>query len=349
MAKIQFPKKEEQSCYLDPREGFSNKSMPFEVRRDCLTGHVSRILSFRRKYPEVTISPELLEASRKICPFCPERIASSTPDFPPDIIPEGKMKRGSAWLFPNAFPYARYSGVIVLSQEHFLYPDQFTVDVLKDGFVLAQEGIKRITLSRPEFQYSYINWNYLPSAGAGLYHPHLQIIVEDTPTFSHQKVLEGLGRYSNDGDFSFWEEYIVEEIKIGERYIGRQGEVHFISAFSPRGVFGEIIFLFSNRRSVDEITEEDWMYFSKGLVKVLGYLKGHTPSFNLSLFSGGLRGSGSRVYGSLCPRMLIPPWNISDINYFEKLHGEVVCVVSPEELAGSLRTSFAQAPDHSVQ
>jgi galactose-1-phosphate uridylyltransferase len=149
VAEIQFFKKEDQSWYLDPKEGFSNKYMSFEIRRDDLTGHVSRILPYRRKYPEVVISPEMLEASKKICPFCGDQIASSTPKFPPQIAPEGRIRRGGAWLFPNAFPYARYNCVIVLSEEHFLSPDQFSVEILRDGFLVAQEGIRKIGQSQP--------------------------------------------------------------------------------------------------------------------------------------------------------------------------------------------------------
>jgi UDPglucose--hexose-1-phosphate uridylyltransferase len=79
MAEIEFFKKEDQAWFLDPKEGFSKKSIILEIRRDDLTGHRSRILPYRRKYPEIIISPEMVEASKKVCPFCPEQILSSTP------------------------------------------------------------------------------------------------------------------------------------------------------------------------------------------------------------------------------------------------------------------------------
>jgi len=345
--KIQFFKKEDQSWFLDSKEGFSKKCISFEIRRDDLTGHVSRILPYRRKYPEVMIPPEMLEASQKVCPFCADQISSSTPKLPPEIASEGRIRRGGAWLFPNAFPYARYNWVIVLCEDHFLYPDQFSVEILRDGFLVAQEGIKRIGQSQPEFQHSYINWNYLPPAGAGLFHPHLQVVIEDVPTTSHKKVLEGISRYQKDGKLSFWQDYLLEEIKRGERYIGHQGNVHFLTAFSPRGIFGEIFILFSDRSTIDEVNTEDWTHFSQGLISVFQYLKSHIVSFNLSLFSGNVQGIRSWVYGRLCPRMIIPPWNISDINYFEKLHDEVMCVVSPEEFCENLKPFFTGSRDAS--
>jgi UDPglucose--hexose-1-phosphate uridylyltransferase len=343
MAEIEFFRKEVQSSFLDPKEGFSRKTVSLELRRDDLTGHRSRILPYRRKNPEVVVSPEMIEASKKVCPFCGDQISSSTPKLLPEIASEGRIRRGGAWLFPNAFPYARYNWVVVFCEEHFLYPDQFSVEMLRDGFLAAQEGIRRIGKSQPEFQYSSINWNYLPSSGAGLFHPHIQILVEDAPTASHKEVIEGIIRYQNNGVPSFWQRYLSEEIKRGERVIGRQGDVYFLTAFSPRGIFGEIFVLFSNRLKIDEVKTEDWTDFSQGLLRVFQYLKGHILSFNLSLFSGNSDGARSWVYGRLCPRMIVPPWQTSDINYFEKLHGEVMCVISPEELCKDLRPFFTDS------
>jgi UDPglucose--hexose-1-phosphate uridylyltransferase len=342
VAEIQFFKKEDQCWFLDSKKGFSKQYISLEIREDDLTGHVSRILPYRRKYPEVVIPPEMLEASKKVCPFCPDQISSSTPKLLPEIASEGRIRRGGAWLFPNAFPYARYNWVIVLCEEHFLYPDQFSLEILRNGFLVAQDGIKRIGQSQPEFQYGYINWNYLPQSGAGLFHPHIQVLIEDVPTASHKKVLEGISRYQREERPSFWQDYLLEEIKRGERYIGHQGDVHFLTAFSPRGIFGEIFILFSNRFTIDEVSTEDWTNFSQGLINTFKYLKSHTNSFNLSLFSGNVKGTRSWVYGRLCPRMIIPPWNISDINYLEKLHDEVICVVSPEELSKDLRPFFPE-------
>jgi len=341
VANIRFLKKEEQSWFLDPKEGFSKKSVSFEVRKDDLTGYVSRILPYRRKYPEIVIPLEMLEASKKVCPFCADQISSATPKLLPEIASEGRLHRGDAWLFPNAFPYAQHNWVIVLCQDHFLYPGQFSVEMLQDGFLVAQEGIKRLGRTQPGFQYSYINWNYLPASGAGMFHPHIQVVIEDVPTTSHRKVLDGISRYQKEAKASFWQDYLSEEIKRGERYIGYQGNVHFLAAFAPRGIFGETLILFVDRSTVDEVKTEDWADFSQGLVNVFQYLKDHIISFNLSLFSGNLEGAQSWVYGRLCPRMIVPPWNMSDINYFEKLHDEVMCVISPEEFCENLKPFFA--------
>ncbi len=119
MARIEFEKREEGSELLDQREGYARKGVSFEVRRDPLTGHISRILPFRRKLNETVPSQEVLEASGKGCPFCPDQVESLTPKFIPEIAPEGRLRRGRAVSFPNPFPYARYNWLVVLSDEHF--------------------------------------------------------------------------------------------------------------------------------------------------------------------------------------------------------------------------------------
>ncbi len=340
---MNFERKSEASEFLDAREGFGRKGIPFEVRKDPLTGHVSRILPFRRKLTEPTVSPEVIEASRKGCPFCPEQVESLTPKFIEEIAPEGRIRKGRAVSFPNSFPYARYNWVVVLSDDHFYHLDQFSTEIVRDGFMCAQEGIRRVEANQPEFRFSSINWNYLPQSGGGLYHPHLQVVVEQFPTFAQERVIEGLSHYQRSMNSFFWEDLLAEEIRRGERYLGSFGDVHFLVSFSPGGIFGEVTILFMHRETVGEITEEEWTNFSEGLIRIFQFLKERQNcSFNLALVSGTFPEVRSWTYAKLVPRMLIPPWNTSDINYFEKLHGEKICVISPEDMAEGIRPFFGR-------
>jgi galactose-1-phosphate uridylyltransferase len=247
-------------------------------------------------------------------------------------------------LFPNSFPYAQWNWVVVLSEEHFLHLDQFSVEILRDGFLVGQEGIEKLEQVDDNYNYVSINWNYLPQAGGGIIHPHLQVVAEDSPTVSHKNVLEGLKRYRMEGGRqSFWEDFLYEEIRINERYVGKEGDIHFLTSFSPSGILGEILFLFSNKTTIKELTIKDWEDFSEALTKVFKYFKSKSiESFNLSIFSGGGEEVPSWVYGRLCPRIAIPPWNTSDINYFEKLHDEVICAVSPEEICKEIKPFYCK-------
>ena len=342
MARITFAKTVHHVSFLDAKEDDSRKSLSFEIRKDFLTGKVSRVLPFRRRIPEMKWDEGLLEDSRKDCPFCPGKLPAVTPRFVPEMASEGRIRKGEAWLFPNAFPYARHSWVVVLCRDHFLHLDQFSIDILRDGFAVAQEGMERVERTEPHFRYGSINWNYLPQSGAGLFHPHLQIVIEDVPTVSHQRVMEGLRRYEGQCGALFWEDYVAEEKRIGERYLGNCGKIHFLIAFSPAGILGEILVLFSDRSSIKELTVTDWEDLAQGLNRVFRFFKAtHIGSFNLSIFSGNDEGTRSWVYGRLCPRIVIPPWGTSDINYFERLHDEVICVIPPEEMFKNLKPYFA--------
>lgn len=341
MGQIEFCKSQDEAWFLDVKENFARKRMTFERRRDPLTGRLCRVLPFRQRLPESSLTAETLELSRKNCPFCPEQIESLTPRLIPEIACEGRLRRGKAVLFPNAFPYARYNWVVVLSEQHWVASDQFTVEGLRDGFLVAQEGTRRVEESAPSFRYPSINWNYLPPAGAGLYHPHLQVVAEETPTASHREVLDALRRYQLDTQSFYWEDFLSVEMERGERYIGNRGDVHFMMAFSPWGIFGEIFILFAHRLTLQELTLEDWDDFSDGLTRVLkGLKKRAIESFNLAIYSGSEEEVSNWVYGRLCPRITLPPWGTSDINYFEKLHGEVFCLVSPEKMCEELRPFF---------
>lgn len=342
MFKIEFYKKEVKTSFLDPKEEFTKKELVFEMRRDYLTGHISRILPFRRRKPFAKETPlEVLEASRKDCPFCSAQIPSSTPKFIPEIAPEGRIHRGRAVLFPNSFPYTQYNWVVVFSDEHFLPLDRFSKETLTDRFLVAQGGIERMRKIESGLRYCSINWNYFPQSGGGLFHPHIQVVIEDSPTSSHQRVLDGLRRYQTEKGSFFWEYYLSEEMKIGKRYLGNQGNIHFLSSFSPHGILGEVMVLFFRRLRIEEVTHNDWEDFSEGLIRVFRFFKmKYIESFNLAIFSGNGEGVQSWVYVRLCPRMLLPPWDTSDINYFEKLHDEVICAVSPEELCQELKSLF---------
>jgi UDPglucose--hexose-1-phosphate uridylyltransferase len=340
MATIEFKKKIIQASMLDPKEA-ETKNLTFEVRTDPLTGHHSRILPFRRRLPDTRIPTELIESSRKGCPFCPDGIEAFTPRFLSGIAPEGRIRKGRAVLFPNSFPYAKHNWVVALTEDHLLQLDRFTTEVLVDGFLVAKEGIERVEKMEAGTAYSSINCNYLPQAGGGLFHPHFQVVVEEAPTAKQAAVIEGLKRYRKDTGSFFWEDCLSAEKRLGERYIGSFGNVHFWASFSPLGLLGEILIVFVDRPTIDHIAMEDWKGFSEGLVRIFKYLiESKVVSFNFSLYSGSDDGVRSWAYARFCPRTLMPPWNTNDINYFEKLHDEVICVMSPEDLCRELKPYF---------
>ena len=54
--------------------------------------------------------------------------------LPPTIVPEGRIRRGEAVLFPNLVPYSKYSSVSVYSPEgHFLPLRELTPKLVADN------------------------------------------------------------------------------------------------------------------------------------------------------------------------------------------------------------------------
>jgi UDPglucose--hexose-1-phosphate uridylyltransferase len=89
---------------------------------------------------------------------------------------------------------------------------EFHKKEVQTWFLDPQEGIERVRKKRPRLKYCSINWNYLPQAGGGIFHPDLQVVLEDSSTTSHQKVLDGLRRYQTEESSFFWEDYLSEEM-----------------------------------------------------------------------------------------------------------------------------------------
>ena len=64
-------------------------------------------------------------------------------------------------------------------------------------------------------------------------------------------------------------------------------------------------------------------------------------SFNLTLYAPMTNDRNLWVQGKLVPRFEINPLGTSDLNYFEKLHNEIICPVVQEQLCEEIQPYFA--------
>ncbi len=137
-------------------------------RRETLTGLSCRISSERSKRAiDRSPSPEF---SPDGCPFCGGCLTSATPCFA-----DGKrILVGESVTFPNLYPFGEWHTVTVISREHMV--SAFSAGQLADAFTGAVESLSG------HDGYASINWNFLPSAGASLAHPHLQGLVDSLPS-----------------------------------------------------------------------------------------------------------------------------------------------------------------------
>ncbi len=342
---VGFKKEMTTGRYLNPFNGFEEKEVTIELRTDEITGVACRILPYRvRPAQKPDLNFYLDKSPESLCPFCSTLFEKTTPRFTADIIPEGKFKHGEACLFPNAFPYDQNNSVAIFSSRHFIPLDELTPQTMQAGFDVCRDYFHRIAGMNLGYKYCSINWNYMPPAGGGLVHPHLQTIVGDKPTNFMQRLLTSAQSYAaaENGD-SLWRNLIALEKDAKERFIASTGTICWLTSFAPKGMAGEIDFIFQEKTSFFDLTEANFTELLAGLAKVFGYLYANNfISFNMSLYAPMIHNRYFWVQGKIVPRFVINPLGTSDLNYFEKLHNEIICPTVPEELCRELQLYFQQ-------
>jgi len=342
---VELKKEIEEAVFLDPYMEFREKRLVIEKRTHPLTGRICRMVTFRFRLPErVDLAPVVERSLKVLCPFCPDEVERRTPKFLPNLSPDGRIQKGEAILVPNFFPYEKYSAVARLTELHFIGMRDFEKDRLVDGFLVSIDYLKRIKREDQKVLYASINCNYMPPAGGGLVHPHLQTVASPSPTHYMDQVIRASRRYMNSQGRSFWEEYIAEEEKRGERFIGRIGRVSFIAPFVSMNMMGEVMAVFEGQKTAWEDPEGHWDSFSEGLVRILrcwGDL--NFTSFNMAIYLFFEPDYGIWSHARIVPRMVIPPLGTSDVNYYEKLHDETFCMLSPENMCSHLASSFSDS------
>ena len=86
---------------------------------------------------------------------------------------------------------------------------------------------------------------------------------------------------------NYWREYVDEEKRLGQRYIGRVGSSHWLSSFVPLGLLGDTVCVFPDVRDLAGFNAENITDLSEGLRRLFAYYKDiGIYSFNASLFFG---------------------------------------------------------------
>ena len=335
-----FEKRIVESSMLDFSNNFAEICIPVEIRRDRLINRVSRVMRFRLRGLEGFRNAGMIEKSKSSCPFCPDHIEKSTPKFCESLIPEGRIRFGEATVLPNAFPYSKYCGVTVFSKRHFIPLEDFSPEILFNALKASTIFIDRVHRQDDQVSHASINWNYMPVAGGGLVHPHLQAVVSPRPTHFQDRLIEASAAYRRSQNRNCWADLVALEKSEGERYLFQQDEVEFLSAFCPKGMIGEIVAVFTGKTGLKDLSDAVLNSFASGLARVIrGLKKFNVNSLNMSLLISLREEDELWIQARIIPRMALPPWGTSDVNYFEKGHDEVIVILPPEELALALRTT----------
>lgn len=310
-----------------------------EVRFDPLTGETSRVVFD----PGLNITPaDYREAAEQTggakCPFCPENILNMTPVFPKEVTEAGRIEKGEATLFPNLFPYSKHNGVVVISHRHYVRLKEFTRQYIKDAFMAAQTYIQKIATLDPKARYASINWNYLPTSGGSIIHPHLHVIISESGTNYQALTCAKAGQFEKETGKEYFMALYDAEKAAGERWIGEKENIAWVHAFAPKS-HHDYLAIFKDLHSFDAITEDDWDQFASGLQAVFACMLAEGfSSFNFILTSDPE--GKSPIHARLIPRLTIGALHTSDINFFQALHQEPLAYKMPENIASIARSYF---------
>lgn len=315
---------------------------PIEIRTNPITGRTCRITYSRgeEREPDAEILPEppAFAENRDACPFCQARLAANTPRLAPQLWPPGRMIRGSATLFPNLFPYGRYSAVSLFDDQHFVEIGTASTQAYADSFINCRNYLIEVLAHDPAATYMAITQNHLPSAGGSLLHPHLQVQADRTPT-NHQRFLKlRAAEHRRKFGSRLLSDYLALEKSTNQRWIGATGPWQWLAAFAPEGFF-EIWGILPGISSLRETKEDHWLSLAKGVRCAQNYYRGigrNGYNLGLLLLEEGCDDLELRII--LTVRSNYAPWVRSDFTGFEVMLGDMATFSAPEITAERART-----------
>ncbi|WP_419658564.1 galactose-1-phosphate uridylyltransferase [Desulfosarcina variabilis] len=314
---------------------------PIEIRTHPITGRTCRITYSRNEEREhggqALPEPPPFAGQRDNCPFCQENLVGATPKMIKPLCAKGRMVRGNATLFPNLFPYGRYSAVSLFDDDHFVEIGTASHQSYTDSFLNCRDYLKRVISYDPAAVFMAISQNHLPSAGGSLVHPHLQVQADRIPA-NHQRCLQShAARYRKQSGSRLFSDYLSVEQQKKERIIGITGGWHWLAAFAPEGFF-EIWGILPNVTDFRETRDDHWAGLAQGIINTQRFYRSlGRNSYNLGLlfFADGADDAEFRVVISV--RSNYAPWVRSDFTGFEVMLGDMATFTAPEHTAEKAR------------
>jgi galactose-1-phosphate uridylyltransferase len=247
------------------------------------------------------------------------------------------MKRGTSVLFPNLFPYGRYSAVSLFDDGHFVEIGTASAASYTDSFVNCRDYLLLLLDFDPAAVHMAITQNHLPSAGGSLLHPHLQVQADRVPS-NHQRFLKQhvAGYHCQTGNLIF-SDYLRHEKETGDRFIGKTGDWEWLAAFAPEG-FYEIWGILPEITSLRRTTDDHWKTLAAGVLSVQKFYRSlgrNGYNLGLLLLEDGTAYQELRVIMTV--RSNYAQWVRSDFTGFEVMLGDMATFTSPEVTARKAR------------
>ncbi len=256
-------------------------------------------------------------ANAEGCPFCRNAVMTVTPTFPDG----SRIIRGESVTFPNLFPFGEGHVVTVLTREHAV--TTFSRQQVVDALLSQIEALRRID------GYASINWNFLPSAGASLVHPHMQGLSDSQPSRITDIYIAAGEQYRKKQGRIYWDA-VKEQERSSDRYLF--GDEILWSAHAVPVGEREV-------RGILPISTLDEMenyadLMARGILEIISlYRELGTYAFNMSVFfDKNGNDHGFRAFCSMISRINPNPSSTSDSAFMERLHLEPVIMTLPEDL-----------------
>lgn len=286
-----------------------------QYREEHLTGLKCRISPDRLK--RQIDQPLLVSSNSEGCPFCPDAVMTVTPTFPDG----NRIIRGESVTFPNLFPFGEGHVVTVITHEHTVA--SFSRQQVMDALLSQIEALRQVD------GYPSINWNFLPSAGASLVHPHMQGLSDSHPSRIVAIYSTAGEQYCKKQDGNYWDE-VLEQERSSDRYLFGDEMVWSAHAVpvGEREVRG--ILPIATLDEMDNYVD----LVAQGILEIISlYRELGTHAFNMSIFFDK-RGTdhGFRAFCSMISRINPNPSSTSDSAFMERLHLEPVIMTLPEDL-----------------
>jgi UDPglucose--hexose-1-phosphate uridylyltransferase len=340
---MKFEAIKKETVVLDPNENLAERRIPSEVRIDPLTGRTARICHFMKLKWEKPDFEALIAGTESWCPFCADKVLRVTPFFPKAIIPEGRLQKKDMVLFPNIAPYDSIGAVATFGSRHYIPMTDLTPELIASAFGFALDFFRRVAHSgHPESVYHIINWNHMPPAGSSLIHPHLQVFSTSSAPNLMRQELEASKNYSDSHGSNFWDDLIAAEKASGQRYLGKIGRTHWMMAFAPMGVAGDVLAVSEDVCCTLDLEAQDLADLAKGIASVIAeYDKMGIYSFNMNFFTGAATDGHFRFHLIFSPRTFFnQKLGTPDIGALRNLYNESLCMAYPEEIKELLIQGF---------
>ena len=305
-----------------------------DVRVDPLTGHTSRILPDRGLMPSNELDLEAFAREhRPGCPFCPEQIDRLTPELPPAIHPGGRIVQGEAVLFPNLHAYSSHSCVSVYAPRlHYLPLGRITERLMADNLSTQVQYANAVMAADAQSRWSSINANHMLPSGSSLFHPHLQGVVDSSPTT--------LQRQLSEVPPARFDDYLSTERRSGRRFLLDSGRVQWLVSFAPIAP-AELRAFVPGVASPAELGDELVGELAHGLTITLNaYADLGYESFNLAMYGAPPGKPGYPLNLRIACRSNLKPFYRSDSTFLERLHWEGAVDLAPEDVADRIRDRF---------